>query len=54
MGKRRVDPTGIECGPTCTRDYNYNTSVTLAATPRPAGVSRRWGGACSGNARRAR
>ncbi|MBX3273381.1 MAG: hypothetical protein KF729_24170 [Sandaracinaceae bacterium] len=44
-------PSGIACGATCARDFDYGTSVTLTATPDGA-TSRfaGWAGACAGTA----
>jgi len=42
-------PTGINCGPACTAQFNSGTSVTLAATPTSGGSFTGWsGGGCSG------
>jgi hypothetical protein len=43
-------PAGLNCGPTCSAQFNDGTSVTL--TPRPASGSKftRWSGDCSGTA----
>jgi hypothetical protein len=44
-------PEGIDCGATCSHEFDYNTSVTLTASPTPGGYDRftGWnGGGCSG------
>jgi hypothetical protein len=42
-------PAGIDCGATCSADYDYNTAVTLTATADPGSTFRGWSGAgCSG------
>jgi hypothetical protein len=41
-------PAGIDCGVDCNEVYNYNTSVTLTATPSVGSVFSGWSGACSG------
>ena len=42
-------PTGISCGATCSASYNYNTSVTLSASPNAGSVFSGWSGAgCTG------
>jgi hypothetical protein len=38
-------PTGIACGATCAYAYDYNTSVTLAATPATGSTFTGWSGA---------
>ncbi len=40
-------PTGINCGSTCTYNFDYNTSVTLTATAT-YGFFNSWSGACTG------
>jgi hypothetical protein len=42
-------PAGINCGSTCNTTFNYNTSVTLSATPTAGSVFSGWSGG-SGNA----
>ena len=41
-------PAGIDCGSDCSEDYDYNTEVTLTATPATGSVFGGWGGACTG------
>jgi hypothetical protein len=43
------DPAGIDCGTTCSADYDYNTVVTLSASADPGSTFTGWsGGGCSG------
>ena len=37
-------PVGIDCGFDCTEDYDYNTEVTLSATPDTGAVFSGWSG----------
>jgi peptidoglycan/xylan/chitin deacetylase (PgdA/CDA1 family) len=42
-------PTGIDCGATCSASFEFNTVVTLTATPVPGSSFTGWSGAgCSG------
>ena len=41
-------PAGIDCGATCTADYDHGTSVTLTAAAGPNSDFTGWSGACSG------
>jgi Fe-S cluster biogenesis protein NfuA len=41
-------PTGINCGATCTAQFDSGTSVALTATPAAGQVFSGWTGACSG------
>jgi len=47
-GRVTSDPSGINCGSTCTGSYNQGTSVTLTATPSSGSIFLGWSGACSG------
>jgi uncharacterized repeat protein (TIGR02543 family) len=49
-GSGSVDssPAGIDCGSDCTETYDYNTEVTLTATPDTGSVLGAWGGDCTG------
>ena len=42
------NPTGISCGSNCIENYDYNTVVTLSATPSNGSTFAGWSGACSG------
>ncbi len=42
------NPVGINCGTTCSANFNLGTSVTLTATPATGYSFSAWGGACSG------
>lgn len=41
-------PPGIDCGNTCTADYDYDTKVSLSAIPTIGSIFTGWEGACSG------
>jgi len=41
-------PAGVDCGSTCSAEYNGGTSVTLTAAPASDSTFTGWGGACSG------
>jgi hypothetical protein len=41
-------PAGIACGVDCMQSYNYNTMVSLTATPSTGSTFTGWGGACTG------
>jgi hypothetical protein len=48
-GAVNSSPAGIDCGSTCSYDFNYNTVVTLTATPAAGSSFTGWsGGGCSG------
>lgn len=42
------NPAGIDCGSTCTWNFDEGTSVTLTATPASGSTFSGWSGACSG------
>lgn len=42
-------PAGIDCGGICNSSFNYNTSVTLTATPAASWTFTGWSGACTGS-----
>lgn len=42
------NPVGINCGATCTANYDPGTMVTLSATPDPGSTFTGWSGGCSG------
>jgi len=42
------NPAGINCGTTCSANYEHNTTVTLTATPDPDSTFTGWSGACTG------
>ena len=44
------NPAGIDCGPSCTANFNQNASITLTAAPAAGSSFTSWGGACSGSA----
>jgi hypothetical protein len=41
-------PGGIDCGSTCTADFDDGTAVTLTASPNATSLFGGWTGACSG------
>lgn len=41
-------PAGINCGPTCSANFNFNTSVTLTPTAAAGSTFAGWAGACTG------
>ena len=47
-GSVASSPAGIDCGLDCSETYDYNTEVTLTATPATGSVFGAWGGACTG------
>jgi Divergent InlB B-repeat domain len=47
-GSVMSSPTGIDCGSTCTADFDFGTSVTLTAGAGANSTFAGWGGACSG------
>ena len=44
------NPTGVNCGTTCTYSFPAGTLVALTATPDNGSTFTGWGGACSGTA----
>jgi hypothetical protein len=47
-GRVTSSPSGIDCGSTCSANFNAGTQVTLTATPAPAWGLAGWGGGCGG------
>lgn len=48
QGTVTSQPTGINCGTTCTKEFTRGSSVTLTATALPGSNFESWGGACQG------
>ena len=46
-GSITSDPSGIDCGATCSEAYDYNTVVTLTATPNTGYYLVQWEGDCT-------
>jgi uncharacterized repeat protein (TIGR01451 family)/uncharacterized repeat protein (TIGR02543 family) len=46
-GSITSDPSGIDCGETCSTDFNYNTAVTLTASADTGSQFTGWSGACT-------
>jgi hypothetical protein len=42
-------PAGINCGTTCNSNFDYDTNVTLTATPDASSTFGGWTGACTGS-----
>jgi hypothetical protein len=40
-------PAGIDCGPDCSEDYNFNTQVTLSADADTGSIFTGWSGTCT-------
>ncbi|MCB2209894.1 metallophosphoesterase [bacterium] len=47
-GKVTSDPTGIDCGETCSYEFNPDTTVTLTAVQNADSRFAGWSGGCSG------
>lgn len=47
-GKVTSAPAGIDCGASCSKSFDYGTSVTLTATADAGAVFKTWPGACAG------
>ena len=47
-GKVTSDPSGIDCGGSCSAPYDSGTEVSLTAEPYDGSVFTGWSGACSG------
>ncbi len=47
-GSVTSNPSGINCGSTCSAQFNANTMITLTATAGGGSSFAGWGGACSG------
>ncbi|MFH2124173.1 MAG: choice-of-anchor Q domain-containing protein, partial [Pseudomonadota bacterium] len=47
-GSVASNPVGIDCGSDCSQAYDYNTLVTLSASPDTGSTFTGWSGACSG------
>jgi RHS repeat-associated protein len=43
-------PSGIDCGATCSATYDWGTQITLTATPSADSLFKGWTGACTGTA----
>jgi uncharacterized repeat protein (TIGR01451 family)/uncharacterized repeat protein (TIGR02543 family) len=48
-GSITTDPSGIDCGITCSNSYNYNTVVTLTAAADTGSTFTSWEGNCTAN-----
>ena len=48
LGSVSSDPSGIDCGSTCSADFVQDTAVVLTATAAPGSQFTGWGGECSG------
>ncbi|TAK64344.1 MAG: RHS repeat protein [Methylobacter sp.] len=49
-GTLSSSPAGIDCGAVCNSSYDWNTPVTLTATPAAGSTFEGWAGACTGSA----
>jgi uncharacterized repeat protein (TIGR02543 family) len=48
FGTITSSPAGIDCGSTCTHDFEHGTQVTLTATASSGSTFAGWTGVCSG------
>jgi Fe-S cluster biogenesis protein NfuA len=48
-GSVTSSPGGIDCGSTCSADFDHGTVVTLTATPALGSTFTGWSGACTGS-----
>ncbi|MBF0316958.1 MAG: DUF1566 domain-containing protein [Nitrospirae bacterium] len=48
-GKVTSTPSGIDCGPTCSASFTYNTTVILTATADTGYAFAGWSGDCTGS-----
>ncbi|HEU4743178.1 MAG TPA: hypothetical protein VFS50_16395 [Meiothermus sp.] len=49
QGTLSSNPSGIDCGTTCSARFSAGASVTLTATPAPGSSFVGWSGACTGS-----
>lgn len=49
LGTVASEPSGIDCGETCTAEFEFGSSVRLTATPAEGHTFVEWTGACSGS-----
>jgi hypothetical protein len=47
-GRVTSDPSGIDCGPSCSRQFRAGTEITLTADADPGSTFTSWQGGCSG------
>src|SRR5581483_11127750 len=48
QGSVTSSPAGINCGTTCSANFNSGTSITLTATPASGSAFSGWSGGCTG------